>query len=218
MLGIITFTSSFIKKALQKDARHVDLLPRMGDVHVAFGILTYCFMQWPSYLLWCTLLSSIFIELFISFNSSVHKVFGHLLGLGSFDSLEGPLAHKHASLPITFGGIRLMSTSTIAPVAYIGSWALVDLVIAFRFMVYQCPFLLEVLTRVDNNTFPQGGMWSSITSSMYMFFSIWTIHWATNGSLQDSISERTIIPFLACFSMRHLRLIVPKFYHVLAQG
>jgi hypothetical protein len=118
----------------------------MGDVHVAFGILTYCFVQWPSYLLRCTLLSSIFIELFISFNSSLHKVFGHLLGLGSFNSLEGPLAHKQASLPITFDGIRLILTSTIAPVAYLGSWALIDSVIAFRFMVDQCPFLLEVLT------------------------------------------------------------------------
>jgi hypothetical protein len=43
-LGIINFTSSFIKKALQKDVRHVDLFPRMGDVQVAFGILTHCCM------------------------------------------------------------------------------------------------------------------------------------------------------------------------------
>jgi hypothetical protein len=37
-------------------------------------------------------------------------------------------------------------TFIIAPTAYLGSWAFVVLVIAARFMVYQCPFLLEVLT------------------------------------------------------------------------
>ncbi len=64
---------------------------------------------------------------------------------GSFDSPEGPLAHKQASLPITFSGVELISTSTIAPIAYLRSWALVALVIVIRFMVDQCPFLFEAL-------------------------------------------------------------------------
>jgi hypothetical protein len=46
-LGTITFTSSFIKKTLQKDVRYVDLFPIMGDVQVAFGIITCCFVQRP---------------------------------------------------------------------------------------------------------------------------------------------------------------------------
>jgi hypothetical protein len=49
-VGTLTFTSSFIKDALQEDVQHVDLLSIMGDVHVAFGILTH-FVQHPSYLL-----------------------------------------------------------------------------------------------------------------------------------------------------------------------
>jgi hypothetical protein len=47
-----------------------------------------------------------------------------------------------------------ISTSTITLTTYLGSWALVISVIAIRFMVDQCPFLLEALARVDNNTFP----------------------------------------------------------------
>jgi len=43
-LGISSFTSSFIKNAMSKDVRHVDLFSRMGDVQVAFGILTHYFM------------------------------------------------------------------------------------------------------------------------------------------------------------------------------
>jgi hypothetical protein len=81
-------------------------------------------------------------------------MFGYLLGLGSFDSLERPLAHKQASLPITFSGFGLILTSTISPIAYLGSWALVTLVIATKFMVDQHPFFLETLARVYNNTFP----------------------------------------------------------------
>ncbi len=75
-LGTITFTSSFIKKTLQKYARHVDLLLRMGDVQVAFVILTPCFMQRLSYILQCTLPSSTFIKSLISFDFSLHKMFG----------------------------------------------------------------------------------------------------------------------------------------------
>jgi hypothetical protein len=44
-LGTSSFTSSFMKDVLLKDVQHVDLLPRMGDVHVTFGILIHCFMQ-----------------------------------------------------------------------------------------------------------------------------------------------------------------------------
>ncbi len=124
----------------------MNLFSKMGDVHVAFGILT-CFVQRPLYLLRCTPPCSNFIESLISFDSSLHKVFGRLLSPRSFDSPKRPLVHKYASFPITFSGIGLISTSTIAPTAYLRSWALVALIIATRFMVDQYPFLLEALNR-----------------------------------------------------------------------
>jgi hypothetical protein len=72
----------------------------------------------------------------------------------SFNNLEGLLAHKQNFLPITFSGSGLIPTATIAPIAYLRSWAFVASIIAARFMVDQCPFLLEALTQVDNNSFP----------------------------------------------------------------
>ncbi len=78
----------------------MDLFPRMVDVQVAFEILTHCFVQHPSYHLQCTLPFSTFMESLISFDSSFHKMFGHLLGPRSFDSPEGLLACKQARLPI----------------------------------------------------------------------------------------------------------------------
>jgi hypothetical protein len=46
-----SFASTFIKNALVKDIQHVNLLPIMGDVQVAFRIPTHYFMQRLSYFL-----------------------------------------------------------------------------------------------------------------------------------------------------------------------
>jgi hypothetical protein len=84
---------------------------------------------------------------------SLLQVFRCFLGLGCFDRSKIPLARKKTSLPITFDGIGFISTLTITPTTYLGSWAFVISIIAIRFMVDQRPFLLKFLTRVDNNTF-----------------------------------------------------------------
>jgi hypothetical protein len=68
-------------------------------------------------------------------------VFGRLLRPGSFDSLEGPLAHKQAFLPITFGNISFIPTTNITQVTYLRSWAFVASIIIVRFMVDQGFFL-----------------------------------------------------------------------------
>ncbi len=143
-------------------------------------------MQHPSYLLWCTPPSSPFIKSLIYFNFSLCKMFGCLLGPRSFDSPKWPLVHKQTSFPITFGGIELISTTTIAPATYLRSWGLVTLVIVARFMVET--FLLfwsPSTSQQQHISFPitpQGDMWSSTIPRSCMSSSIWTIHWATNGS------------------------------------
>jgi hypothetical protein len=119
---------------------------------MALGILTCC-MQCPLYPLRWTPPSFTFIKSLISFDSSLHKVFGRFLCPGSFDNLEGLLTYKQTSLPITFGGVGFISTSTITPIACLRNSALVVSVIIVRFMVDQCIFLLEALARIDNNTF-----------------------------------------------------------------
>ncbi len=120
---------------------------------MAFGILIYCFMQWPLYLLQCTPPSSTFIKSFISFDSYILQVFRCLLGPISFDNLKGLVTNKQASFLITFGGIKIIPITTIAPTAYFGNWAFIASFIAVMFMVDQCPFLLEALAQVNNNTF-----------------------------------------------------------------
>jgi hypothetical protein len=103
------------------DAQHVDLFFKMVAVHGTFGILVHCFVQHPSFFLQWTPPFSTFIKSLISFDCSFHKVFERLLGLKSFDNPEGPLGHKQSSLPITFGGIGFIFTSTIAPTTDLGN-------------------------------------------------------------------------------------------------
>jgi hypothetical protein len=78
-------------------------------------------------------------------------VFGHLLGLGSFDNPEGTLACKQTFFLITFNGIGFILMTSIAPTTYLGNLTLLTLILTARFMVDQHPFLLEALTRVDSN-------------------------------------------------------------------
>jgi hypothetical protein len=66
----------------------------MDDVQVVFGILTHCFVQWASYILCCIFFSSTLIDSFAFFDFSLFQVFGHLLGLRSFDSPKGTLTYK----------------------------------------------------------------------------------------------------------------------------
>jgi hypothetical protein len=54
---------------------------------------------------------------------------------------------------ITFDGIGLILTITIAPTTYLGNLAFVVFIITIRFMVHQHPFFFEALAWVNNNTF-----------------------------------------------------------------
>jgi hypothetical protein len=49
------------------------------------------------------------------------------------------------ALPISSGGIQLISLKVLAQVTYLGSWALVVHGIASRVFFYLCPFLLEMI-------------------------------------------------------------------------
>ncbi len=139
-LGTLSFRSFFNKYILLEDVRPIDLLLKLGDVQVAFGIMLHTSF-------------STFIDFLISFDFSFLRVFGCLLGTKSLDSPKGPLAHKQTSFPITFGDIGHISTITITLTTYLRSWALVVSIIIVRFMVNQCPFFFKALAQVDNNTF-----------------------------------------------------------------
>ncbi len=50
-LRSISFTSSFLLVTLDNDVQHIDAFSKLGDMKVAFEILTCCFAQMPYYFL-----------------------------------------------------------------------------------------------------------------------------------------------------------------------
>jgi hypothetical protein len=62
--------------------------------------------------------------------------------------------HRHVTLPISSGDIGLILVDIIVLVAFLGSWALVVLVITFRFLLDSYPFLLEAIGASNLGSFP----------------------------------------------------------------
>lgn len=73
------------------------------------------------------------------------RIFERLLGPCLLECLETLLFCQQAIFPIFSGGIGLISLEVITLATYLRSWAIVALVIAFRFLLDSCPFLLEVI-------------------------------------------------------------------------
>jgi len=154
----------------------------------------------------------------------LHKLFGPLLGPWSFDNIEKPLDRRQVSFPIIFGGVGFILTSMIAPIVYLGNWAIIALVIIVRFMIDQHPFFLETLAQVDNNTFFFQQHFKTICDLYHpqsMFVFLYLNNSSSNKWFNFKIPSHNvyaIIPFLACSLTEHQRSIVLKFYHVLALG
>jgi len=160
-------------------------------------------------------------------------MFGHSLGPRSFDNLKRilafdnlkrVLAYKQVFLPITFGGIKLISMATITLVTYLGNWALVVSIIFVTFMVDQGPFLLKALheSTITPSFFDNTSRRHVISyrpQFAHVFFCL-------NNSLGNkwfnfkipSRSIYTIIPFPTCSPTGYPKPIVPKSYHILVQG
>ncbi len=142
-------------------------------------------------------------------------MFGPFLGLRSFDIAKGPLVRKQTSFPITFDGVGLILTSIIAPTTYLRNRAFVISTIFARFMVDQCPFLFEALVGVVNNTFPFQQHLNNTCDFLAPPARACLFH--LNNSLDNKWFNfeipwivYTIVPFLTCFSMRHLRPLCPN--------
>ncbi len=87
---------------------------------MAFGILICCFAQKPYYFL-C------FFPPFLDFQRELAffyltliHVFGNFLGLGSLECPKVPLVRQQASLPISRGGVGLVSIEVIVLATYLG--------------------------------------------------------------------------------------------------
>ncbi len=82
-------------------------------------------------------------------------VFTKLLGPSSLECARVPLVHQQASsLPISKGGINLVSAKVIAPTSYLGSWGLVGPIVTSIFLQNGCSFLLGAIGAINSNPLP----------------------------------------------------------------
>jgi len=70
------------------------------------------------------------------------QVCGDIMGLGSWESFNDPLAKGHARLLISFGGIGFFRMEEdCAPFVFLGNWVLVALYLCYRFRIFNRPVL-----------------------------------------------------------------------------
>jgi len=72
-------------------------------------------------------------------------IFKKFLGLDSLKCLKAFFVHQHVAFPISSEGIKLIFSKVNVLATYLESWALVALVIVFRFLLNFHPFLLEMI-------------------------------------------------------------------------
>jgi hypothetical protein len=77
-----------------------------------------------------------------------------LLGLSSLKCLKALLIYLQVVLPISSGGVGLISLEVIVQVSYLGSWALITLVIISIFFLDSRPFLLEAIGVINLKPLP----------------------------------------------------------------
>ncbi len=97
----------------------------------------------PPYLTQTIFLSSSFPFLLASFNNKVMQICGDIMGLGSWEFIQGPLTGCWAQLPIYFGGISFLSMEDCAPFTFLGSWVLVAPYLCSMFHIFDRPILEE---------------------------------------------------------------------------
>ncbi len=70
------------------------------------------------------------------------QICGNIMGLRSWEFFYGPLIRSQARLPISFGGISLLSMEDYAPFAFLRNWVLVIFYLYLRFHIFD-KFVLE---------------------------------------------------------------------------
>ena len=125
-LGTEEYVGGFLSSALEEDRCGLDQLQHLGDPQVAIRILTQVFAQRPSYLLRSCPPTPAFLEGLRDYDSALWQtLLVDILGgvpLLSEEELRQPASQ--ARLPVAQGGVGLLSTAVLAPIAFLGSFAL----------------------------------------------------------------------------------------------
>ncbi len=122
---------------------HINDLLLLGDTQVALGILSSCVIHQLSYFTRIVFLFFSFLFLLAGLDMKIMQVCGDIMGPRSWESFQGHLVRCQTQLPISFGGIGLLSMEDYAPFDFLGSWVLVVPYLCSRFYIFNRPILEE---------------------------------------------------------------------------
>ncbi len=71
------------------------------------------------------------------------------MGLGLWESFHNPITRRQTRLPISFGGMNLLSMEDYAPATFLGSLVLVAPCLCFKFHIFDRPILEEYVFQVE---------------------------------------------------------------------
>ncbi len=80
-----------------------------------------------------------FLSFLLSFDKKVMQTCADIMGLGLWESIQGPLVRHQAQLPIFFGGIGLLFMEDCAPSIFLRNWTLVVSYLCFMFCIFDRP-------------------------------------------------------------------------------
>jgi len=136
------------------DVQHINALPRLGNVHVAFGVLIHCF-AYRCYYFFVFSPIPIFLAattfLWFNFHFCIWET--HKAKLCP----NVPIVHWQAFFPISRGEISLVFMKIIAPTTYLRNWGLVAPTIVSNFLQDDHPFLLGFIGASNRSAFPFHG-------------------------------------------------------------
>jgi len=107
LVGSLPFVESFVSKVFQEDLNTIINLLMLVDLQTTFAMLSFCYAQQPSYLHCIIFLSPNILQRYTKFDACTIAMLKKLLGLGSFGTIVGHLAHHQVILLASSRGLGL---------------------------------------------------------------------------------------------------------------
>jgi len=106
-----------------------------------------CLNCFGHFVFMCNLLSS--LSLLAGFDKRIMQICGNIMGLGSWESFQGPLMRCRAWLMISLNGISLFFMEDYAQIFFLGNWALVATYLCYKLHIFYIPILEYYVSQVE---------------------------------------------------------------------
>jgi hypothetical protein len=108
-------------------------LPMIIDPQIIFAMLSFCYAQWPNYLHHTIFPSPSILQRYTKFDACTITMLEKILGLGSFGTIVGHLAHCQVTFLTSSGGLGFPLVVQCAILAFLKCWVLIIFALVSHF-------------------------------------------------------------------------------------